>query len=252
MTQSTAPSISAERLVPIEWPAGSMAGLTLDIRPSNVVSIIGPDYDGKLALLKALAGIQGAESGRLALFGHDSTQLTADDWQHMRTRITCVGSDTALLSVVNAIQNILLPAQYHDLDSADALLNKAHNMLAMVGFSNEEALSQLPAMLTPAQRFQAALVRALLLGPQVLLLYYPAFLLDEGATAALKSYLLDRVESTGMALVVATQGRCYTESRSNFILFVSQGNIHTYENATSLRASVEPDVRRFLATLEDT
>ena len=109
--------IHCENLIPQELPfdyAGS--ALDFELHTGEVTSIIGPNYSGKGNWIRTLCGLEDPSSGELFIKGINTADLSAEDWTLTRIKVAYLHEDTALLSAVNGLVNVLLPALYHKLD----------------------------------------------------------------------------------------------------------------------------------------
>lgn len=212
----------------------------------SIVTIIGPDHTGKSNWLKTIAGIEPPVCGELRLFGKNTEDFRRADWVQARTGIAYVNTDTTILSAANALQNVMLPAVYHNMGDAQAIKQKALDLLDETTSNCDYEI--LPAYLRKDQRFRIAIARALILEPKVLMLDKPFTALDQSTASKLKQFLLGRVRDHQLLLIIVTHDIKFALRHSNQIIFMSSKQIHQFEGAEHINSSEIPEVRNFLET----
>lgn len=218
-------------------------GLDLDIQAGEIISIIGPDYTGKSDWLRTIAGIVQQQSGTLNLLGKNTTTYNKADWVHARKNLAYVKSDTAILSAANALQNVMLPARYHDTVASEQLAERAHKLLDAVGVNN---LTNLPSYLRKDQCFKIAIARALILQPRALILDNPFMLLHAIDTETFQRFLLDQAIQCQMALIMVTHDVNFAIAHSNQIAFVLQNEILLFDKTNRIQRSENTTVQDYL------
>jgi len=218
--------------------------LDMDANLGTMINMLGPDYSGKSDWLKTITGVIEPASGELYISQKNTDDMTRDDWVRARTKIAYVSSEAALLSAASAIQNILMPARYHNIGSPSEIRNKALQLLNDIDVDcNHNAL---PAYLRKDQRFKIAVARALILDPQVLILDNPFTLLDLSATVNFKAFLLDLVKNSNMLLIMATHDVNFAINNSDQLLFVTRDHIHKFGQGENIRHSEILEIRDYL------
>jgi ABC-type transporter Mla maintaining outer membrane lipid asymmetry ATPase subunit MlaF len=224
----------------------SLPAINLNILSSNTISIIGPVSGSKRIWLKALAGVLELEAGELILLGHSMSNMQRSEWLKMRKDIAYVGQDTPLLSVLSVIDNILLPASYHQLASRSELVESARSMLLEIGFDDEQGFSRLPAYISVTEQYYAMLVRAFILKPKVIFIDDMFSLLGATASENINNFLQKRIDQDGLALVQNTRDMRHAIKSSAEILFVSSSNMLMFNNKDDLFGSAESEVAEYL------
>jgi lipoprotein-releasing system ATP-binding protein len=184
-------------------PAGALAVLrdvSLTLAPGDSASVMGPSGSGKSTLLYILGGLEPPTAGNVRLHGQDPYALAGDALAAFRNRdIGFVLQDHCLLPQCTVLENVLVPTLVGDADAAAPA--RARSLLAQVGLSSR--LDHRPAELSGGEKQRAAIARALVRQPRLVLCDEPTGNLD-AETAAVVADLILRLhaEHQTMLLVV--------------------------------------------------
>ncbi|MFL9826688.1 ABC transporter ATP-binding protein [Rhodoplanes sp. SY1] len=145
----------------------ALSDITLDVADRAFVTVVGPSGCGKSTLLKIIAGLLAPTSGRLEVVGEPVLKPRRD--------IGVVFQNPVLLPWRTILDNVLLPAEVQGLPAA-ASRARARDLLKMVGLAEFE--SKYPAELSGGMQQRAAISRALVCDPAILLMDEPFGALD--------------------------------------------------------------------------
>ena len=165
--------------------AGSLEVLrdvSLEVAPSEFVSLIGPSGCGKTTLLRAIGGLTDATSGSIELSGVQPREL------QRRKGIGFVSQDAALLPWRTALENVRLPFQLNSGTAATDSSALAEQTLSAVGLA--EFTDYYPHQLSGGMRQRVAFARALAISPDLLLMDEPLSALDEMTREEMRYELL--------------------------------------------------------------
>ncbi|HYO44821.1 MAG TPA: ABC transporter ATP-binding protein [Candidatus Limnocylindrales bacterium] len=165
----------------------------LDIAPSEVIALIGPNGCGKSTLLRVLAGLVPADDGSVAL---DGDPVTGPD-----ERVGLVFQEPRLLAWRTAEDNVRFPMELAGW-SKDRQRARADELLGLVGL--REFAPAKPSTLSGGTRQRVSIARALALEPRVLLLDEPFSALDALTRERFNLELLRLWERTGTTIVMVT------------------------------------------------
>ncbi len=171
----------------------------LALPPASFHFLTGPSGAGKTTLLRLLYGDLTATEGRVRIFGEDPRAMDRDAVALARRRIGVVHQDGQFLDHLPLAENVLLPLTVAGRQAEGA----AHlpGLLAWVGLS--KAAGQRPPELSGGERQRAALARAVIASPEVLLADEPTGNLDWEVSQRLLALLVE-LNRTGTAVLVAT------------------------------------------------
>lgn len=207
-TRTAAITLSGARKVYGEAQRALVAldGVDLAIKPGRFVSVIGPSGCGKSTLLRLIASLEAPDAGEVEVFGVTPEEACA------AKLIGFVPQTPALLPWLNVLQNVTLPrrvnrgAERRRPRAASARNDRTapdmERMLSGVGLG--EAMHKLPAELSGGMQQRTAIVRALGLQPEVLLMDEPFSALDEFTRESLQEQLLDLWDEIKTTVVFVT------------------------------------------------
>lgn len=182
----------------------ALAGVDVAIAAGEFVAVTGPSGSGKSSLLNILGCLDHPSSGRYLVEGRDVATLDDEASSDIRNRrIGFVFQSFHLLPRLSVLENVLLPLRFHRQPPADAPL-RARELLDRVGLGDRGG--HRPGELSGGQMQRAAIARALLLRPALLLADEPTGNLDSKSAADVLG-LIDEVHQGGQTVVLVTHDR---------------------------------------------
>ena len=182
---------------------GSLAvldGVSFALAPGESLCVMGPSGSGKSTLLNVLGGLEPPTSGVVTVEERDPYRLSEAELAAFRkSRVGFVFQEHCLLPQCSVLENVLVPSLVAPRGPHE---QRARELLARVGLS--ERLDHRPAELSGGERQRAALARALLLKPRLLLCDEPTGNLDAASAAAVADVLLELHAQEQAVLVLAT------------------------------------------------
>lgn len=175
--------------------------LDLQIAAGETVAILGPSGSGKSTLLNIIGALDHADSGEVRVAGQDLTKLSEDALASFRNAtVGFIFQLHHLLPQCSVLENVLVPtlAQPH----VDGRPARAEQLLDAVGLKHR--LHHRPGQLSGGERQRAAVARALINEPKLLLADEPTGALDRVNAARLADLLIEMNRTHGLPIVMVT------------------------------------------------
>ncbi|MBW8072231.1 MAG: lipoprotein-releasing ABC transporter ATP-binding protein LolD [Ferrovum sp.] len=179
-----------------------LRGLDLEVRKGEQIAILGASGSGKSTLLHVLGGLDRPNEGQVSLCGENLTGLSDRQIGRLRNRhLGFVYQFHHLLAEFSALENVMLPLSIARIDSVSAC-QKATEMLEAVGLGHR--LHHRPGELSGGERQRAAVARALVTRPSLILADEPTGNLDRQTAWHVFELILSLNRRQGAGLVMAT------------------------------------------------
>lgn len=177
--------------------------IDLDVYRGEVLGIVGGSGQGKSVLLRCVTGLLPTESGRIEVFGRDTSKLSRREQIDMDARWGILFQDGALFSSLTVLQNVQVPMREH-LDLPQSMMDDlAFLKLNMVGLP-ASAAHKYPSELSGGMRKRAGLARALALDPEIVFLDEPTAGLDPIGAAAFDHLIRNLQRTLGLTVYMVT------------------------------------------------
>jgi len=177
-----------------------LSNISLKLAPGSFHFLTGPSGSGKTTFLKLCYMELVATSGHVQVFGRDTRSLTRDEIARNRQRIGVVHQDCQFLDHLPISANVTLPLTVSGRDSA-AEAENMNDLLTWVGLGNHA--DALPAQLSGGERQRAALARAVIMSPDVVLADEPTGNVDWEMSKRLLTLLVE-LNRMGKTIMIAT------------------------------------------------
>ena len=199
-----------------------LRGIDLDLRPGEIVALLGPSGSGKSTLLQAVGLLEGGFGGKIEIAGHEATRLGKDERAAVRRdHLGFVYQFHHLLPDFSAIENVVLPQLVADKPRPEAEA-RARELLGLLGLG--ERLGHRPSQLSGGEQQRVAVARALANRPQLVLADEPTGNLDEATADKVLAQFLALVRGEGSAALVATHNERLA-ARMDRVLRLHEGKL---------------------------
>lgn len=177
-----------------------LSDVSLKLAPGSFHFLTGPSGAGKTTLIKLCYGELVAGQGRVSLFGQDVQAMSRDDVALARRRIGVVHQDCQFLDHLPVADNVALPIMVSGRDT-QAAGRDLDDLLTWVGLTGQAR--SLPPELSGGERQRAALARAVIMSPEVVLADEPTGNIDWEMSLRLLQLLIE-LNRMGKTVLVAT------------------------------------------------
>jgi len=209
-------------------PHPALNQVSLTLAAGEIGALIGPSGCGKTTLLRAIAGLEQAETGSIALDG----QTISNQRRHIpveHRKIGMVFQDYALFPHLNVRRNVAFGL--HRL-AANARRQRVNEVLALVGLHDLDA--RYPHQLSGGQQQRVALARALAPKPHLLLLDEPFSNLDADLRARLAHEVRGILKAEGTTALFVTHDQLEAFALGDTVGVMHEGHLHQWADAHTL------------------
>ncbi|WP_186017425.1 amino acid ABC transporter ATP-binding protein [Burkholderia gladioli] len=201
-------------------------GIDFDIRPSQVVVVIGPSGSGKSTFLRCCNGLEQPERGTIDICGQrlveHGTLLEDRRLNALRTEVGMVFQSFNLFPHLSVLQNITVgPRMLRGASKADAE-TAALALLEKVGL--EHKADAMPASLSGGQKQRVAIARALAMQPRVMLFDEPTSALDPELVGEVLQ-VMKLLAAEGMTMLVVTHEMGFAKEVADVVVVMDGGEI---------------------------
>ena len=199
----------------------ALDGISVDIRQGDVIAAIGPSGSGKSTFLRSLNLLEMPTSGSILFHGVDITQKKVNIDQ-LRRKMGMVFQHFNLFPHMTILDNMTLaPIHVKRMPKAEAE-QKAHALLERVGLGDRA--EAYPIQLSGGQKQRVAIVRALMMEPEVMLFDEPTSALDPEMVGEVLEVMKELAQE-GMTMVVVTHEMGFAREVGNRVLFMADGKL---------------------------
>ncbi len=225
-----------------------LKGIDLAVATHEVVCLIGASGSGKSTLLRCVNLLEPINSGRISLWGQEVTRPGIDP-NLVRRHVGIVFQSFNLFPHMTVLRNVTLaPAKVRRVSQAEAE-EEARALLARFGLADKEA--DFPDRLSGGQQQRVAIVRALAMKPQIMLLDEVTSALDPELVAEVLDVIRE-LAATGMTMVIATHEMGFARDIAHRVCFLEEGRIIEDAPPAELFTSPRDErTRRFLRRIVD-
>ena len=190
---------------------------SLTVKRSETLAVTGPSGSGKTTLLNMIGGLDLPNAGKIEVNGEDIAKFADAELAQFRNReVGFVFQDNLLLPQCTLLENVLMPALPSTSDkTADEQLQRAEALLERVGLSKRA--NHFPAELSGGEKQRAAVVRALINEPSIILADEPTGALDRKNAENLVNLLNELNREFNVTIILATHSEHLAEKMKRSI-----------------------------------
>ena len=216
-----ASAVALERVVKSFGKLEVLSGIDLDVAEHEVVCLIGASGSGKSTLLRCVNLLEPVDAGRILIHGDDITAPGVDQ-NRLRRRIGIVFQAFNLFPHMNVLDNVTLaPRKALRMGTKDAN-ERGIELLERFGLADKR--DEFPDRLSGGQQQRAAIVRALAMEPDIMLLDEVTSALDPELVGEVLGVIRD-LANGGMTMLVATHEMGFARETADRVCFLDRGRI---------------------------
>lgn len=236
-----APAIRAEQLCRHyrmgETLIRAVDGVSLEVPAGEFVALLGSSGSGKSSVLNLIAGLDRPTAGSVIVQGRNLAQLSREELAHYRLHtVGMVFQSFNLIPSMTVIENVELPLRFAEVDRAERD-GMARAALVRVGLQSR--MNHRPSELSGGEQQRAALARALINRPQLLLADEPTGNLDSRTGTEIMNMVREFNQQLGMTVVMVTHERALAERYAERLIFLADGKL-VGDESNSAAVPAEP------------
>ncbi len=219
-------------------------GLSLAVRPAEILVIMGGSGSGKTTLLRHLLGLSKPHSGEVRLLGVDISRGSRKKLYGVRRQIGVAFQSGALFGSMSVIDNVELPLREHTKLDDNTIGIMSRMKLELMDLGGAEHL--MPSELSGGMVKRAALARAVIMDPKVLFFDEPSAGLDPVVAVELDNLILKLRDAMGITIIVVTHELQSAFKIADRIAVLDKGRIVEIGSVTDVRNSKNERVQDLL------
>ena len=227
MNESTGYAVQAVN-VTRHYPMGgsvirAVDGVSLEIRNGEFTALLGASGSGKSTLMNLIAGLDRPTGGSMLVDGRDLAKMTSEELaRYRRHTVGMVFQSFNLVPTMTLQENVELPMRFAEVDRHERD-GRVQEALKKVGLS--QRLTHRPSELSGGEQQRAALARALVNRPKLLLADEPTGNLDSKTGVEIMNLIRDLNQELGMTVVMVTHERPLAEQYVRRMVFLGDGKV---------------------------
>lgn len=217
-----------------------LKGLDFEVKPGEIFVIMGPSGSGKTVLLKHLIGLEQPDAGEVRVNGQSMTSIEAME----RFRMAMVFQSGALLNSLTVGENVGLYLSEHRLKPPAEIARIVSEKLEVVGLEGAE--DKMPGELSGGMKKRAAIARALVIEPQLILYDEPTSELDPLSAVNIAQEIVALNRRIGVTSLVVSHDRDFAFGIANRVAFINRGRMLAIGTPDEIKGLPDPVLREFL------
>jgi len=217
-----------------------LKGIDFEVRPGEIFVIMGPSGSGKSVLLKHLIGLEEPDEGEILVNGESiqTPEIAA------KYRMALVFQSGALLNSLTVGENVGLYLSEHRLKSPEEIQKIVSEKLEDVGL--KDVMDKMPSELSGGMKKRAAIARALVIEPQLILYDEPTSELDPLSAVVIGEEILELNKRIGVTSLVVSHDRDLAFGVADRIAVINDGGILKIGTPDEVKRVDDPLIRKFL------
>ncbi|MBR0465789.1 amino acid ABC transporter ATP-binding protein [Candidatus Saccharibacteria bacterium] len=196
-----------------------LRGINFELHEGERVVVLGPSGSGKSTFLRCINRLEEPSSGQIIL---DGVEVTDKNIRKIRRNIGMVFQHFNLINNLTVMENLILAPVKLKVMKKDEAIKCAHELLGHIGLPGKA--DAYPASLSGGQKQRIAIIRAMMLSPEILLFDEPTSALDPESIGDVLS-LIRELADRGMTIMIVTHEMSFAKEIATRIVFVDKGKI---------------------------
>lgn len=223
-----------------------LKGISFNVEKGEVISVIGPSGCGKSTLLRCINMLEKPSSGKIIFEGIDITSKNTD-LPKVREKIGMVFQQFNLFPHLTVLDNIILAPVKLGIMDKNSAVERAEELLKETSLLDKK--DNYPEELSGGQKQRVAIVRSLIMNPDIILFDEPTSALDPEMVQEVLE-LIREVSKMGKTMIIVSHEMSFVRDISNRILFLDDGKIIFDGKTKDFFTSDNDRIKSFLAKID--
>jgi phospholipid/cholesterol/gamma-HCH transport system ATP-binding protein len=221
-----------------------LRGLNLQVQKGEILAIVGRSGSGKTVMLKLLIGLIHPDRGQVIVEDTDISRLYGRRLDRVRTRFGMLFQGGALFDSMNVFDNVAFPLREKTRLSQAEIAVEVREILAKVGLADMDY--KFPAELSGGMKKRAALARALITNPSIVLFDEPTTGLDPILVRAIHHLIFETHRAFGYTAVLVSHEIPEVFEIATRVAMIHEGRIIEEGSPEAIQQSANPLIQQFI------
>jgi phospholipid/cholesterol/gamma-HCH transport system ATP-binding protein len=221
-----------------------LRGLNLQVQKGEILAIVGRSGSGKTVMLKLLIGLIHPDRGQVIVEDTDISRLYGRRLDRVRTRFGMLFQGGALFDSMNVFDNVAFPLREKTKLSQAEITAEVREILAKVGLADMDY--KFPAELSGGMKKRAALARALITNPSIVLFDEPTTGLDPILVRAIHHLIFETHRAFGYTAVLVSHEIPEVFEIATRVAMIHEGRIIEEGSPEAIQQSANPLIQQFI------
>jgi len=223
-----------------------LKGISFEVSSGEIVALVGGSGTGKSVLLKHIAGLLKPDKGKVIVDGKDVTSLKGKTLLQLRERLGFLFQGGALFDSMTVYENVAFPLKEKTKLKEEEIRQRVNRELQNVGLLGSE--EKFPSQISGGMVKRAALARALIQDPEIMLFDEPTTGLDPIIGQAILELIHNCHKRLSFTGIIVTHEIPKIFSYVNRVLMLHKGELRADATPEELMASKDPVVKAFVGS----
>ena len=238
--------LKAEKIIKKFGDDTILNGINLEVHKGEVVVVLGPSGCGKSTLLRCLNGLESIQGGSITVDDQVLDTKNTKALTELRQKVGMVFQSYDLFPNKTVLGNVIMAPTLVAKRSKEEAIKEAHTLLDRVGLWDKR--DAYPRQLSGGQKQRVAIVRALMMHPEVMLFDEVTAALDPEMVREVLDVMLELADQ-GLTMVIVTHEMSFARAIADRIIFMDQGNVVEENTPDAFFTSPESErAQQFLQT----
>lgn len=220
-----------------KWQA--LHDINFDLKQGEVLTLLGPSGSGKSTLLRTLNGLEAFRDGAIYFHGQ-KIDPSPKNWQSLRQKIGMVFQSYDLFPNLTVLENVALAPMKVQKRPQEEVVKEAEGLLKEVGLA--QYAKSFPRELSGGQKQRIAIVRALMMHPEIMLFDEVTASLDPEMVRGVLEIMSNLSKEKHMTMIIVTHEMSFAQKIADEVLFLEDGKI--LEDTSGKEFFTKPKTKR--------